>query len=88
MLSGEEMTTRYTDEEWEKIFGEVEEEVGWEGGGRKRWEGGLGDVVGTTDHTLLKLDATESQIEELCEEARREGFAVSLHPFKTSQRAC
>ena len=29
------------------------------------------------DHTLLKLDATEGQIDILCEEARRYGFKVS-----------
>ena len=35
------------------------------------------DVAGLIDHTLLKLDATETQVEKLCEEAVREGFKVS-----------
>lgn len=37
------------------------------------------DVAGiaqTIDHTLLKLDATEAQIDTLCEEAKRDGFKV------------
>ncbi len=35
------------------------------------------------DHTQLKLDATESQIDSLCTEARKAGFAVSTHNLKT-----
>lgn len=30
----------------------------------------------TVDHTLLKLDATEAQIDALCEEAKTDKFAV------------
>ena len=33
------------------------------------------------DHTLLKLDATEAQIDELCSEARKYGFAVYSLPY-------
>lgn len=31
------------------------------------------------DHTLLKLDATEAQVDTLCQEAREYGFKVCLH---------
>lgn len=35
------------------------------------------------DHTLLKLEATESQIDELCEEAKKHDFKVT-YPFSSS----
>jgi hypothetical protein len=34
----------------------------------------------TIDHTLLKLDATEAQFEQLYAEARDYDFAVRIHP--------
>jgi len=40
-----------------------------------------GDVAGLIDHTLLKADATQADIESLCEEAVRLGFAsVCVNP--------
>jgi hypothetical protein len=38
-----------------------------------------GPIAKYIDHTQLKLDATESQIDSLCTEARKAGFAVSTH---------
>ncbi|MEN9933854.1 MAG: hypothetical protein RLZZ387_433 [Chloroflexota bacterium] len=39
------------------------------------------DVVRSIDHTLLKPDATPTQIEKLCQEAREHGFAsVCVNP--------
>lgn len=35
------------------------------------------DIARTIDHTLLKLDATPKQIDELCAEARVANFAVT-----------
>lgn len=79
VLSAEEMTTLFTDEEWEGIFKEVEGEVeevlkreGENGGGEVRDE----EIPGLVDHTLLREDATEEEIRRLCEEAVREGFKV------------
>lgn len=79
VLSAEEMTTLFTDEEWEDIFEEVEGEVeevlkgeDENGGGEVRDE----EVPGLVDHTLLKEDATEEEIRRLCEEAVRERFKV------------
>jgi deoxyribose-phosphate aldolase len=43
--------------------------------------GGAGDVAGMIDHTLLKPDATKSEIEALCREAVQYGFAsVCVNP--------
>ena len=43
--------------------------------------GGAGNVAGMIDHTLLKPDATKSEIETLCREAREFGFAsVCVNP--------
>lgn len=40
-----------------------------------------GDVARLIDHTLLKPDATQSQISQLCHEARQHGFAaVCVNP--------
>ena len=36
------------------------------------------DIARTIDHTLLKLDATPKQIDELCAEARVANFAVNI----------
>ncbi|CAK3776392.1 hypothetical protein DOTSEDRAFT_75463 [Lecanosticta acicola] len=94
VLCAEEMTTRYTDAEWEEIFREVEAEVeAWlakegkgQGGGKKKRVVDLGEVAGRIDHTLLKLDAKGMQIDELCSEARRHGFAsVCVRPAWVQQ---
>ncbi len=39
------------------------------------------DIAGAIDHTLLKADATEAQIRQLCEEAKQHNFAsVCVNP--------
>lgn len=38
-------------------------------------------VASYIDHTLLKLDATESQIDQLCEEAKRWNLKVYTYPL-------
>ena len=46
------------------------------------------DLAGYIDHTLLKLDATASDIDVLCEEAREYGFAaVCVNPFWVKRAA-
>ena len=74
-----EMTTEgvRSDGEWERLIREVEGKVQQEVKVGRTYEVPE-DVAGTIDHTLLKLDATESQVGTLCEEARREGFAVCI----------
>ena len=40
------------------------------------------------DHTLLKPEATRAQIDQLCDEAVKHGFAsVCVHPFRVAQAA-
>lgn len=79
VLSAEEMTTRYTNVEWERIIAETEEGlVVNEGKKYSLPEGGVGGeaFTKTIDHTLLKLEAKSSQFDELCAEARVGRFAV------------
>jgi deoxyribose-phosphate aldolase len=58
----------------------------WIAAGVARLSNGLGapvaaDIAGYIDHTLLKPDATKSQVEQLCAEAREHGFAaVCINP--------
>lgn len=36
------------------------------------------DLASYIDHTLLKLDATPQQIDQLCEEAKQHNFKVTM----------
>jgi deoxyribose-phosphate aldolase len=71
------MTTRYTDTEWRAIISDVAREL-------EVWEQDYCpdldalNIARTIDHTLLKLDATPKQIDDLCVEARVANFAVRL----------
>jgi deoxyribose-phosphate aldolase len=42
---------------------------------------GSAEFAQLIDHTLLKLDATDSQIDKLCEEAKEYGFKVREYPI-------
>lgn len=79
VFSAEEMTTRYTDEEWKSMIESTAKELVVDE--RRKYplpEGGVGGetFTKTIDHTLLKLDAKSSQFDELCAEARVGRFAV------------
>ncbi|KZM19717.1 Deoxyribose-phosphate aldolase [Ascochyta rabiei] len=80
------MTDRYTNEEWAAQIAETQKAVLKEvesgerakkvyAGPRMR-DGGeaLKELAKTVDHTVLKLDATSTQIDSLCSEARTEDF--------------
>ncbi|KAJ4358407.1 uncharacterized protein N0V89_002989 [Didymosphaeria variabile] len=80
----EVMTDRYTNEEWTKQIAETQRKVLAEVKDRRK-EGGRGwkydapkaastELAKTVDHTVLKLDAKEAQIDALCAEARVENF--------------
>ncbi|PSK46118.1 hypothetical protein B9Z65_5086 [Elsinoe australis] len=82
------MTTRYTDQEWSSIIAATEKVV----------HPAITQIpkavpkvdspqfAQTIDHTLLKLDATKAQIDDLCSEARVAGFAsVCVRPNYTQQ---
>jgi deoxyribose-phosphate aldolase len=78
------MTGRYTNEEWAAQIAETQRKVLAEVRDRRK-EGGRGwkyeapnaastDLAKTVDHTVLKLDTKEAQIDALCAEARVENF--------------
>jgi hypothetical protein len=62
---------KFSNDDWETRFAVVE-----------KYRKGVAEPAAATDlskyvdHTLLKLDATEAEIDELCSEARRYNFAV------------
>jgi len=74
------MTTRYTDSEWATIIKATESNVlptisqipkavpPVDGPG----------FASTIDHTLLRIETTRKHIDDLCNEARVAGFAVSI----------
>ncbi|CAO2657251.1 Nn.00g033770.m01.CDS01 [Neocucurbitaria sp. VM-36] len=80
------MTDRYTNEEWQSQIEEtvknVMREVNsgeragkvYEGPRMRNGEEALKELAKTVDHTVLKLDATSTQIDALCSEARTEEF--------------
>ncbi|THY99399.1 deoxyribose-phosphate aldolase [Aureobasidium pullulans] len=79
------MTTRYTPQEWRAIISEVAREL-------EVYEQDYCpdiskiDIARTIDHTLLKLDASPRQIDELCGEARIANFAsVCVRPNYVAQ---
>ncbi len=48
----------------------------------------FGNLAKTIDHTLLKADATKTEIETLCKEAKHYGFAsVCVNPSRVKQAA-
>lgn len=69
------MTSRYTDAEWESFISAALPHIKPSPKARHRVPRGE-ELAKTIDHTLLKLDATERQIDVLCEEARRDQFMV------------
>lgn len=74
--SDETMTTRYTQSEWRTIIDDAERDLPSSFPLYKAPSLGTPDFAKCIDHTLLKLEATKEQIDELCEEARRHEFVV------------
>ena len=70
------MTTGHTDEEWQAIVDQAEHSLPKPPAECKAPDAGSEAFAKMIDHTLLKLDATEEQIDALCEEARRFDFKV------------
>ena len=76
------MTDRYTNAEWAAQIAETQKKVVVRQD--ETWPvpaAGSREFAQTIDHTLLKLDATATQIDALCAEARREGFKVGFVMF-------
>lgn len=72
------MGTRFTQDEWLSIIGEVEKNPPLSKIVYKAPKLGTEAFTKCIDHTLLKLDATKEQIDVLCEEAIKFNFKVSL----------
>lgn len=70
------MTTRYTQDEWLAIFDQAGQNPPSTPLGYNAPSVGTAAFAKTIDHTLLKLDATEKQVDTLCKEARRLNFKV------------
>ncbi|KAI5364596.1 Putative deoC/FbaB/LacD aldolase, aldolase-type TIM barrel [Septoria linicola] len=71
------MTTNYTNQEWQRIVVDVEKNIKVDES--KSYH--VPNVASTVDHTLLKLDSTSSQFDDLCNEARKDEFAsVCVRP--------
>lgn len=78
------MTDRYTNEEWAKQIAETQRKVLAEvrergRDGERGWvyqapKAATVEFAKTIDHTILKLDTKEAQIDSLCAEARVENF--------------
>lgn len=73
------MTTRYTNEEWASFIAEVEADIVTSDRPYPVPAIGSPAFAKTIDHTLLKLEARPVQFDELCSEARVDGFAVRLN---------
>jgi len=72
-----DMTNESTNEEWSNVIEKAEKAVPSSFPQYKAPGLGTPGFAKSIDHTLLKLDATKHQIEELCEEAREHNFKVS-----------
>ena len=70
------MTTRFTQEEWLQVIEEAEKALPTSFTQYKAPLLGSKEFSRRIDHTLLKVDATKEQIDQLCQEALRDGFHV------------
>ena len=71
-----EAAVNYTQEEWEAIIAEAERKLPKTFKTYEAPKPGTVEFAKYIDHTLLKLDATEEQIDQLCKEARQYEFKV------------
>lgn len=79
-----DMTNERTNEEWLSVIEKAEQGVPTTFAVYKTPGSGTPESAQYIDHTLLKLDATKHQIEELCEQAREYSFKVSRDHFLPS----
>lgn len=93
----EVMTDRYTNAEWaaqiketqKMVLKEVEKRKVYEGPEMRNGREALKQLAKTIDHTVLKLDTTQSAVDGLCSEARTEDFKVSFpFPYLFAQEDC
>ena len=73
------MTTRFTHQEWLEIFKRAQQSIP-QGKSVYPTPGlATAEFAKYIDHTLLKLDATKEQIDQLCAEARTYDFKVGIN---------
>ena len=72
------MTNRNTKDDWIAVIEQAEKGIPSNFTEYKAPVLGSEEFAKSIDHTLLKLESTQSQIDELCEEARRHNFKVNL----------
>lgn len=72
------MTKGNTKDEWLNVIEQAEQGVPSTFTKYEAPELGTQGFAKSIDHTLLKLEATESQIDQLCEEAKKHEFKVNL----------
>jgi deoxyribose-phosphate aldolase len=71
------MTNRYTDEEWTSQIAEAQKAVPNDSDDTHPTPiTASSDLAQCIDHTLLNVDATEEQIDNLCSEAKEWNFKV------------
>ena len=68
---------RNTKDEWLAIIEQAEKGIPSTFTQYKAPELGSEDFAKSIDHTLLKLETTKSQIDELCDEAKKHNFKVN-----------
>lgn len=65
------MATKYTQDDWQAIFDQAEKSLPTSPREFDIPEAGSAAFAKTIDHTLLKVEATQEQIDSLCEEAKK-----------------
>jgi deoxyribose-phosphate aldolase len=76
----------YSDADWAKLFSEIESSLVVTDQPHPVADPGSPEFAKYIDHTLLKLDATEEQINQICDQAKAENFAVRRPSFPPSPR--
>lgn len=79
------MVSRYTNAEWAAIVDQTDREVKVSQQPYVCPDVGSPAFAKTIDHTLLKLDVRAVQFDELCAEARVDGFAVGDLPLRNGE---
>ena len=82
--SAEDMTNRYTQAEWRSIIDEAEKEHSSTTVRYKAPVIGSLEFAKCIDHTLLKLEVTPGQIDQLCDEAVQHNFKVGVGDIASS----
>lgn len=71
------MLTRFSQREWAAVIDAAQEALPGAPEKRSVPEPGTAQFARFIDHTLLKLDATDEHIDQLCQEAIEHNFKVS-----------